>query len=538
TFAIGSEGYVPEEQRYKKPELNSDIYTIGIIAIEALIGCKISVLPLDKNGEIFWQHLVNVNPTLSSIIAKMVRKDYRVRYQNVNEVLKDLEILKNLPSQTPQKENIYYNHNDIDSYIEEYSSSEIDYSPIEIIDSIILNDANFYYNCGHFYYQQEKYDLAEADYSKAIEINSNVSDYYYWRGRSRYEQGEYSLAQLDYTKAIEIDPDNADYYHWLNLCQEKEGQHFQDNTISWKVKEIKSLNSSFKTQPIFKLFNFEVISLNSYGEKLKIKNKQAKYFTEDLGHGVILDMVAIPSGKFIMGASEQELDSVDSERPQHQVNVSSFFMGRYPITQAQWKVVAGWGKVEIDLDPDPSLFKEDYEGITRWNRPVELVSWDDAIEFCKRLSKRTGREYRLPSEAQWEYACRADTTTPFHFGETISTELANYRDNETYGEPIKGECREQTTPVGYFKVANNFGLYDMHGNVFEWCEDDWYKNYDSAPNDGTAWISAKGNKKVVRSSSWFAVPSFCRSAFRDGINPGYRSPLLGFRVVRLAPRSS
>ncbi|MGF1486573.1 MAG: formylglycine-generating enzyme family protein [Prochloraceae cyanobacterium] len=250
-------------------------------------------------------------------------------------------------------------------------------------------------------------------------------------------------------------------------------------------------------------------------------------------------MLQIPGGTFMMGAPEAELDSFDYERPQHQVNVSSFFMGRYPITQAQWKVVAGWGKVEIDLDPDPSRFKEDYEGITRWNRPVENVTWHDAIEFCKRLSKKTKREYRLPSEAQWEYACRAGTTTPFHFGETISAELANYRGTSTYGQGVKGKSREQTTPVGYFKVANNFGLYDMHGNVFEWCEDDWHKNYVNAPNDGTAWTSKNSSTKVRRGGSWYAYPTYCRSACRyDSFFPGNRNFDIGFRVVRLAPRTS
>ncbi len=275
--------------------------------------------------------------------------------------------------------------------------------------------------------------------------------------------------------------------------------------------------------------------------KLIIRRQQAtaQYFTEDLGSGVALDMVLILGGSFLMGTEDKEIERLvkeydqewfREERPQHKVNVPSFFMGRYPITQAQWRVVAGWEQIDRELDSDPSNFKEDYEGIDRWQRPVERVSWEDAVEFCNRLSKKTKREYRLPTEAEWEYACRGGTTTPFHFGETISTELANYRGTDwdvgdkvypgNYGRGEKGIYREQTTPVGYFKVANNFGLSDMHGNVWEWCEDDWHENYEDgedAPTDGRAWVSGKSSIKVIRGGSWGNNPSDCRSAARDDL---------------------
>ncbi len=270
----------------------------------------------------------------------------------------------------------------------------------------------------------------------------------------------------------------------------------------------------------------------------------------------------------MMGSPEDELDSYDSERPQHQVTVSSFYMGRYPITQEQWRIVAGWEQVERKLDPDPSRFKEPYEKTDRWQRPVENISWEDAKEFCNRLSKKTSREYRLPTEAEWEYACRAVISDqlsvtseeltveewnekyhqPFHFGETISTELANYRGTDwedkgkiypgNYGRGLKGIFREQTTPVGYFKVANNFGLCDMHGNVWEWCEDDWNQNYQDAPTDGSAWRSGVGSNKVIRGGSWVNNPYFCRSACRDLITRGNRILNFGFRVVCVAPKTT
>ena len=261
-----------------------------------------------------------------------------------------------------------------------------------------------------------------------------------------------------------------------------------------------------------------------------------QYFTEPLGNGVGLDMVFIPGGKFLMGAPEDEPESQDRERPQHEVTLQPFFMGRYTITQAQWRVVASYLQIERELSPDPSRFKGD-------NRPVENVSWDDATEFCQRLSAETGREYKLSSEAQWEYACRAGTTTPFHFGETITTELANYNGTDdqwgSYGRGTKGEYRKQTTEVGSF-LANRFGLHDMHGNVLELCEDDYHNSYKGAPTDGTAWIDSDraNTDRVLRGGSWYGLPRGCRSAFRISyFRRGFILDIVGFRVVCVVPRT-
>ena len=233
---------------------------------------------------------------------------------------------------------------------------------------------------------------------------------------------------------------------------------------------------------------------------------------ENLGNGVVLEMVAIPGGKFLMGSPEGQGD--DSEKPQHQVTVPPFFMGKYPVTQAQWERVADLPKVKIDLRSKPSHFKGA-------NLPVENVSWHDAQEFCARLSKATGKLYRLPSEAEWEYACRGNTTTPYYFGDTITTDLVNHRNK--YG---------QTTEVGKFP-PNAFGLYDMHGNVWEWCEDGWHKNYINAPiwpNDSIPWISSN-NKQILRGGSWIDLRGLCRSACRNGNNAYYRCYDYGFRVA-------
>jgi formylglycine-generating enzyme required for sulfatase activity len=261
--------------------------------------------------------------------------------------------------------------------------------------------------------------------------------------------------------------------------------------------------------------------------------RTAQYFIEDLGNGIQLEMVMIPSGSFIMGSPETEEGSTD-ERPQHQVTIKAFCLGKYQVTQAQWKAVAAFPQVNKELKLDPSRFKGD-------NRPVEQVSWEDAVEFCDRLSRHTKRQYRLPSEAEWEYACRAGTTTPFHFGETITTNLANYQgtDNEeykwsgSYGSGPKGVYREETTAVGSFGVANNFGLYDMHGNVWEWCQDDWHSDYEGAPTDGSAWLSSEesSDRKLLRGGSWDFNPDYCRSAYRLDYSLDSYYDFIGFRVV-------
>jgi formylglycine-generating enzyme required for sulfatase activity len=261
--------------------------------------------------------------------------------------------------------------------------------------------------------------------------------------------------------------------------------------------------------------------------------RTAQYFIEDLGNGIQLEMVMIPSGSFMMGSPETEEGSNDDERPQHQVTIKAFCLGKYQVTQAQWKAVAAFPQVNKELKLDPSRFKGDGSTSLTNHRPVEQVSWEDAVEFCDRLSQYTGRTYRLPSEAEWEYACRAGTTTPFHFGETITTDLANYDGNYAYGQGPKGVDRGETTEVGSFGVANNFGLYDMHSNVWEWCQDDWHNDYKGAPIDGSAWLNNEEDNidKLLRGGSWDLNPHSCRSAFRLNYNLAYNSYSFGFRVV-------
>jgi formylglycine-generating enzyme required for sulfatase activity len=309
--------------------------------------------------------------------------------------------------------------------------------------------------------------------------------------------------------------------------------------------EFQTARIAFEEEEALQPFEFEMATVEVQQKGLfrrqsqvviKREPRQAWGYVERLSETVELEMVAIPEGQFRMGSPKNEPERYQWESPQHKVSVPAFFMGKYPVTQAQWRVVAGLPQVARELDSDPLGFEGE-------NHPVEKVSWHDATEFCARLSQLTGKLYRLPSDAQWEYACRAGTTTPFHFGETITPDLANYDWNRTYGsvKVTKEKDFRGTTAVGSFGVANAFGVYDMHGNVWEWCEDHWHDNYEGAPNDGSAWIDSEAEEdaqRVLRGGSWYSAPFVCRSAARYVLNARFRDVNhVGFRVVCGAPRT-
>jgi eukaryotic-like serine/threonine-protein kinase len=246
--------------------------------------------------------------------------------------------------------------------------------------------------------------------------------------------------------------------------------------------------------------------------KLRMKAGSAEYFAENLDNDVELQMVYVPGGSFTMGSPVGEGN--DSERPQRVVMVPGFYAGRYPVTQGQYLAVMG-------------------KNLSHWQDaklPVEQVSWEDAQDFCERLSDRTSKKYRLPSEAEWEYACRASTNTPFSCGATITTDLANFDRNASYGDAPKGQYRQKTTPVGSFP-PNGFGLQDMHGNVREWCEDTWHDNYTDAPLDGSSWISSNENSRLLRGGAWRNNPNNCRSASRYSWPAVIGFDHIGFRVI-------
>jgi eukaryotic-like serine/threonine-protein kinase len=266
---------------------------------------------------------------------------------------------------------------------------------------------------------------------------------------------------------------------------------------------------------------FTSVKLNDKGIIIAKPPGNAQIYTEALGNGVDLKMVKIPGGKFMMGSPGQA-----GESPQHQVTVPEFYLAQTLVTQAQYQAIMG---------NNPSNFKGNDK------LPVEQVSWLDAVAFCEKLSQKTNRTYRLPSEAEWEYACRAGSKTRYALGETINPSVVNYNGNYPYGGAAKGQYREKTTPVGSFP-PNLFGLYDMHGNLWEWCLDEYIDNYNGALTDG----SARGNifsrdeniKRLLRGGSWFYIAQYCRSAYRNDFTASDRSIDFGFRVVGLPFRSS
>ena len=246
----------------------------------------------------------------------------------------------------------------------------------------------------------------------------------------------------------------------------------------------------------------ETVTVNNKGEEIA-RNQFSVFFREIVIAGSIkLSLVVIPKGEYMMGEEDE----------QKLVKVEEFWMSQYQITQEQWKAVANLEKIETELKGSPSNWKGK-------KLPVEQVTWPDTQEFCRRLSKKTGEQFRLPTEEEWEYACRAGTTTPFYFGETITFELANFDGRKTHANEPKGAYRERTTDVGIFP-PNAFGLYDMHGNVREWCND----NFD-------------GDKdiKVIRGGYYQDSPSSCRSAFRSS-SRSYGAGT-GFRIVIVPPKT-
>lgn len=258
-----------------------------------------------------------------------------------------------------------------------------------------------------------------------------------------------------------------------------------------------------------RLFCFTVVVALASSVPIPDRQKDPpKHFTNNIG----IKFVWIPPGTFMMGSPKDELEKKPDET-QHKVTLTKgFYMGVSTVTQEQWQAIMGQNQ---------SKFRGER------NLPVETVSWEDCQAFIKKLREKDKEQYRLPTESEWEFACRAGTTTPFHFGNTISTGQANYNGDLTpYGNGMKGVNRHRTMPVGSFP-ANGLGLHDMHGNVWQWCQD-WYGDY---PQEAVVNPQGpeKGDRRVLRGGSC-SFPVICRSAFRYGVRPSYRSENIGFRI--------
>ncbi len=321
------------------------------------------------------------------------------------------------------------------------------------------------------------------------------------------------------------------------------GLNLKLETIVVKVARFVEEEIETPTEEVqYQTDSVETVLVDDTGKIIETKTHTVYFYEEVLGDNIPpLIMMVIPEGDFIMGSPKTEPKRYNDESPHHKVTVAPFWLAQTPITQAQWNFVANLPQIQQELSPKYNNNENDH--------PVTELSWYDAMEFCARLSRYTGSYYRLPSEAEWEYACRAGTTTPFHFGETITGELANYDATSTYANEPAGENPGKTIPVKSFS-PNAFGLYDMHGQVWEWCADPWHENYEAAPKDSRVWDEKNKNKnhyqnilesidlllkddrdRVMRGGSWFYNPDFCRSACRDGNYPVVRNILNGFRVA-------
>ncbi|MEL7039254.1 MAG: bifunctional serine/threonine-protein kinase/formylglycine-generating enzyme family protein [Cyanobacteria bacterium J06592_8] len=256
--------------------------------------------------------------------------------------------------------------------------------------------------------------------------------------------------------------------------------------------------------------------------RITIPTWQSNY-QECLPSGEVLDLIAVPAGNFLMGTATEEIEQISRletwfkvrevtqwlrpEMPQHRVSVPGFYMSKTPITQEQWQAVM-------------STNSSHFSGL---KRPVECVSWWEAVEFCDRLSQLTGKRYRLPTEAEWEYACRAGTQTLYNYGNNKQ----QLRNHAWY----TWNAQQKTHPVGQ-KQANTWGLHDLHGLVWEWCQDRWHGNYNGAPGDGSPWMNAgHPTKHTVRGGSWYSLADDCRSTYRFCYDASFRYPSIGFRIV-------
>ncbi len=490
-------GYAAREHMRGRPKAASDIYSLGITMVRLLTGSFADFdgygniedpLYDEDNGQWLWRDYaqkrgIKVSSELANVLDKMIEDLAKNRYQSATEVLKALNSASQpqvqplqptpIPTPPPRK------------------------TPAQTIQ--IPPQTN---------YPQRRTSR------KKIQTTPPRRDFLKWMGWGSASLVAVMITSYLWSKRDSYFSDVEDEPTSEPPTTDSPIPLGEDKPIS-ESPPTEKINSSLKTS------NFEVVTVNSRGEVIKRETKSAKYFTAELGNGVTMDFMAIPGGKFLMGSPLSEKGRHDDESPQHWVTVPEFFMGKYQVTQAQWQAVMG---------NNFSYFQGE-------NRPVNNPSWYNCVEFCKKLSQIIQRDCRLPSEAEWEYACRAGTTTPFHFGETITTDLANYNGNYTYGNGPKGVFRKGTTPVGQFP-PNAFGLYDMHGNVSEWCADTWHDNYEGAPTDGSVWtVGGNKNRSPLRGGSWTYLPDYCRSALRGHAARDYIDSGFGFRVACVGGRT-
>ncbi|MDJ0717164.1 MAG: SUMF1/EgtB/PvdO family nonheme iron enzyme [Prochloraceae cyanobacterium] len=551
---IGTPGYMPIEQQRGLPKLSSDIYAVGVIGIQALTGILPKNLEQDPTTkELIWHDLAQVNPELRDVLDKMVRYHFSDRYPNALAALSVLQELvktdikksssgnfvkKDIAKISPKNFNVNISIKRR-KLIQLAALITVGFSLTSLV-KIVLNE--YFFN-----------SLRELKESQKLWQSRNFKTYQYiYKNSKRFQilvTEDRVISAMDLQTGRSVSDRELESYKTIDTL-------FKDleNHLKSKERNISVIYDSELGHPIevtidsqegtendgiyfaieeliaLNFNSFETIIVDSRGREIDLHKKEAAYFTENLGNSIFLEMVAIAGGSFLMGSPTREKGSNKNERPQQKVTISPFFLGKFQVTQAQWSAVANLPKVKRNLNPKPSFFEGN-------NLPVEKISWYDAVEFCQRLSQKTDRQYRLPSEAEWEYACRAGIAKPFHFGDTLTSDLANYNSSYTYASEPLGEYRQKTTPAGSYP-PNAFGLYDMHGNVWEWCADVWHPNYEGLPTDGKVWTTKLGHSKrsPVRGGSWSDLPVKCRSASRHQIERrDNRLSSVGFRVLLVYP---
>jgi eukaryotic-like serine/threonine-protein kinase len=479
SIGIGTQGYMPTEQAIGFPRLASDVYAVGAIGIQCLTGKHPNGLFDEDILALRWQHLCQVSAGLAAVLEKMVAQQPNERYKDGLVAIDAVEKL--LVATQPQQPMM---PSPVPPAQQSQPPRSFSPAPTQKLPIPPVQPAA---------------QTVKVTTQASLPNNSPGAD----------NSGRRKLLKF-------LGFGGSGLIGTMLLAQ------FLPKDSTTTVTS--STGSKNSKEPDLSKISFTSVRLDNTGKILERPAGSALVFQEDLGNGISLTMVKIPAGKFMMGQTASEKQEL-SELPQHQGTIPGFFLGQMLVTQSQWQAIMG---------KNPSSFQGDGK------LPVEQVSWLDAMDFCQKLSKKTGRTYRLPSEAEWEYACRVNTTTPFAFGETITPAVVNYNGNGTYAKAAKGEYRKKTTVVGSFP-ANLFGLYDMHGNLWEWCLDEWSDNYNNAPDNGSAKgdITSKASDKThaLRGGSWFSDPNDCRSAYRDRLNSGDYYPDVGFRVVYAPART-
>lgn len=289
------------------------------------------------------------------------------------------------------------------------------------------------------------------------------------------------------------------------------------NSASAFTNSVSSTNNAF---PPLQTFSFESVTVDRKGKIATLTPHEAQYFNQQIDELTNLKMVAIQGGSSLVGRTDQTQNISAYESNAKYFDIEPFYLGQTTITQSQWRAIASLPAVNKEIAPEPACF-------IGTDNPVECVSWNDAQEFCSRLSVLSGRNYRLPTETEWEHACRAGTTSPFHYGATLTSDIANYDAHYAYDAEQHSAYRRSTLPVGQL-APNANGLYDMHGNVWEWCSDVWHDKYQTSISLAKDRVL---NRHALRGGSWADLPVKLRSASRVGYSAQSLNRIIGFRIA-------